>query len=585
MKAKKIAALGLSLMMTMSLCGDVLAADIPVQEEAAVVSVEDIAGETEDEEITFAESTDEGIYEDTGDSEDDVEIALESEDGEEESVEDAFSSEENTAALEDEDIAAHRELDEDNGDEIFSWHETEDGTVTITAYWGKESVVTIPSELKGHAVTTLDGIFTNSAGSPVAEVIIPDSVQTIEKSFMNCPNLTKITLGSGVSEIDDTYTFFECPKLKTVIVNDKNTAYSAENSILYNKTKTKIEHVFEGISGNIKISDKIEEIEDHQFEDRPGITGITLPGGLKRIGYAAFKNCTGLTSVVIPDSVQEIYMWAFYGCSSLSSVSIGRGVKSIYSPAFGNCASLKSLVIPPEVTWLEQYALGYYYDSDAGKDVQVRDFVIYGEKGSAAEKYANEYGFTFVSKSFSGGTSSDTQNYNIITASNKTMTVSASKARTWAINAKAKGGAKLNYKSSNTKVKVSSTGKVTIPKKFAGTVKITITASATKAYAKTSKVVTLTVKKAANPMKVTTKNQKIKASAIKKKAKTFTIKVTKAQGKVTYKSSAAKYIKVAKNGKVTIRKRTPKGKYKITVTAAGKGIYGKKSKVITITVK
>ena len=66
---------------------------------------------------------------------------------------------------------------------------------------------------------------------------------------------------------------------------------------------------------------------------------------------------------------------------------------------------------------------------------------------------------------------------------------------------------------------------------------ITITASATKAYAKTSKVVTLTVKK------------------------------------------------VAKNGKVTIRKRTPKGKYKITVTAAGKGIYGKKSKVITITIK
>ena len=282
MKAKKIAALGLSLMMAMSLGGDVLAADIPVQEEAAVVSVEDIAGETEDEEITFAESADEGTYEDAGDTEDDVEIAIESEVGEEESVEDAFSSEENTAALEDEDIAAYRELDEDNGDEIFSWHETEDGTVTITAYWGKESVVTIPSELKGHAVTTLDGIFTNSAGSPVTEVIIPDSVQIIEKSFMNCPNFTKITLGSGVTSIDE-YTFFECPKLKTVIVSDKNTAYSAENSILYNKAKTKIEHVFEGISGNIKISDKIEEIEDHQFEDRPGITGITLPGGLKRI--------------------------------------------------------------------------------------------------------------------------------------------------------------------------------------------------------------------------------------------------------------------------------------------------------------
>ena len=582
MKAKKIAALGLSLMMTMSLCGDVLAADIPVQEEAAVVSVEDIAGETEDEEITFAESADEGTGENVGDAETDEEIAVESEDGEEESVEDAFSSEENTAALEDEDIAAHRELDESDADDIFAWYETEDGTVTITAYWGKESVVKIPSELKGHAVTTLDNVFSNS--SAVTEVIIPDSVQTIKKSFMNWPNLTKITLGSGVSEIDDTYTFFECPKLKTMIVSDKNTTYSAENGILYNKAKTEIKYVCEGISGDIKISDKVEEIKDRQFWERSGMTGITLPNGLKRIGRNAFYYCTGLTSVVIPDSVQEIDMWAFKGCYGIRSVSLGRGVKYLHD-SFTDSKVLTSIVIPPEVKGMEHYAVGYYYDSDANEMVQVRDFVIYGEKGSAAEKYANEYGFTFVSKSFSGGTSSDTQNYNIITASNKTMTVSASKVRTWSINAKAKGGAKLSYKSSNAKVKVSSTGKVTIPKKFAGTVKITITASATKAYAKTSKVVTLTVKKAANPMKVTTKNQKIKASAIKKKAKTFTIKVTKAQGKVTYKSSASKYIKVAKNGKVTIRKRTPKGKYKITVTAAGKGIYGKKSKVITITVK
>ena len=582
MKAKKIAALGLSLMMTMSLCGDVLAADIPVQEEAAVVSVEDIAGETEDEEITFAESADEGTGENVGDAETDEEIAVESEDGEEESVEDAFSSEENTAALEDEDIAAHRELDESDADDIFAWYETEDGTVTITAYWGKESVVKIPSELKGHAVTTLDNVFSNS--SAVTEVIIPDSVQTIKKSFMNWPNLTKITLGSGVSEIDDTYTFFECPKLKTMIVSDKNTTYSAENGILYNKAKTEIKYVCEGISGDIKISDKVEEIKDRQFWERSGMTGITLPNGLKRIGRNAFYYCTGLTSVVIPDSVQEIDMWAFKGCYGIRSVSLGRGVKYLHD-SFTDSKVLTSIVIPPEVKGMEHYAVGYYYDSDANEMVQVRDFVIYGEKGSAAEKYANEYGFTFVSKSFSGGTSSDTQNYNIITASNKTMTVSASKVRTWSINAKTKGGAKLSYKSSNAKVKVSSTGKVTIPKKFAGTVKITITASATKAYAKTSKVVTLTVKKAANPMKVTTKNQKIKASAIKKKAKTFTIKVTKAQGKVTYKSSASKYIKVAKNGKVTIRKRTPKGKYKITVTAAGKGIYGKKSKVITITVK
>ena len=97
---------------------------------------------------------------------------------------------------------------------------------------------------------------------------------------------------------------------------------------------------------------------------------------------------------------------------------------------------------------------------------------------------------------------------------------------------------KLTYTSSNSKVKVSSAGKVTVPKKFAGKVKITIKTG------KVSKTVTLTVKKAANPMKIVKKNQKVKASAVKKKAKTFRIKVTKAQGKVSYKSSNSKYVKV-----------------------------------------
>ena len=581
MKAKKIAALGLSLIMTMSLYGDVLAADIPVQEEMEAVSVEDAAGETEDEEITFAESADEEIGEDTGDTADDEEITVESEDGEEEHNENVFSSEENTAVFEGEDVVTYQESDYD--DDIFEWYENEDGTATLISYKGTKNIVTIPSEFRGHPVTKLEWAFNTCTKCSVMEVIIPDSVQTIEHSFEACPNITKIILGSGVTSIDEE-AFDGCPNLKTVIVSDENTVYSAENSILYNKAKTEIKDVLEGISGNVKISDKVEEIKNSQFWGRSELKGITLPDGLKRIGYNAFRGCTGLMGIAIPDSVQEIDPGAFKECSGLRSVSLGRGVKHLYG-SFTDSISLTNIVIPPEVTEMDQYAVGYYYDSFLNKEVKIKGFIIYGEKGSAAEKYANEYDFTFVSKSFSGGTSSDTQNYNIITASNKTMTVSASKVRTWSINAKAKGGAKLSYKSSNAKVKVSSTGKVTIPKKFAGTVKITITASATKAYAKTSKVVTLTVKKAANPMKVTTKNQKIKASAIKKKAKTFTIKVTKAQGKVTYKSSASKYIKVAKNGKVTIRKRTPKGKYKITVTAAGKGIYGKKSKVITITVK
>ena len=72
---------------------------------------------------------------------------------------------------------------------------------------------------------------------------------------------------------------------------------------------------------------------------------------------------------------------------------------------------------------------------------------------------------------------------------------------------------------------------------------------------------------------------------LKKKGKSFQIKTkSKNKGKVTYKSSS-KYVKVSKKGKVTISKKAKKGTYKIKVTVAAKGNYGKCVKYIKIRVK
>ena len=81
---------------------------------------------------------------------------------------------------------------------------------------------------------------------------------------------------------------------------------------------------------------------------------------------------------------------------------------------------------------------------------------------------------------------------NVITAANATKVVSA-KAQSFRIGAKAKGGAKLTYKSNNKSVKVDAKGKVTIAKKFVGQATITITAAETKKYDPASKKVTVTV--------------------------------------------------------------------------------------------
>lgn len=317
-----------------------------------------------------------------------------------------------------------------------------------------------------------------------------------------------------------------------------------------------------GTVRNVIVPDTVTTIGQGAFKNCKNLESIVLPKRLQEIYREAFQNCVKLKSIVLPNTIKKIGISAFEGCSSLSSVTLGTGLREIGIWAFNDCPSLKSITIPANVTYIGAKAFGS------------TPITVYGYSGSAAEEeYAGKSGnvtFVLLDKKTTGVT---------IKASDKTMTASASKSQSWTIGAKASNGAKLTYKSNNAKVKVSSSGKVTVPKKFAGTVKITIKTG------KTSKVVTLTVKKASNPLKVVTKNQKIKASAVKKKAKTFKVKVTKAQGKVSYKSSKPKYVTVSAKGKVTIKKGTPKGKYKITVTAKGKGIYNKKSKTITITVK
>lgn len=317
-----------------------------------------------------------------------------------------------------------------------------------------------------------------------------------------------------------------------------------------------------GTVRNVVVPDTVTTIGEGAFESCKNLESIVLSKRLQEIYRSAFHNCTKLKSIVLPNTMRKIGISAFEGCHSLSSVTLSTGLREIGIWAFNDCPSLKSITIPANVTYIGAKAFGS------------TPITVYGYSGSAAEEeYAGKSGnvtFVLLDKKTTGVT---------IKASDKTMTASASKSQSWTIGAKASNGAKLTYKSNNAKVKVSSSGKVTVPKKFVGTVKITIKTK------KTSKVVTLTVKKASNPLKVRTKNQKIKASAVKKKAKTFTVKVTKAQGKVSYKSSKPKYVTVSAKGKVTIKKGTPKGKYKITVTAKGKGIYNKKSKTITITVK
>ncbi len=86
----------------------------------------------------------------------------------------------------------------------------------------------------------------------------------------------------------------------------------------------------------------------------------------------------------------------------------------------------------------------------------------------------------------------DTRSAGKVTASGKTLTAK-NKKQTVRIKASALGGAKLSYESGDKKVKVNSAGVVTLPKGYAGVVKLTIRAAATSAYQSAKKTIKLKV--------------------------------------------------------------------------------------------
>jgi len=251
-------------------------------------------------------------------------------------------------------------------------------------------------------------------GTKITEVTIPESVEAIRYSaFQNCKGLTEVTIPETVKEIED-YVFLNCDNLNSITLPESlenlghaafsRTAYAnnEENytdGILYYKDMLLSSK--DDISGNIKIKDGTRIIAANAFGDGNNIASVTIPDSVEIIGRGCFSSCENLKSVKLSKNIAEIPSGLFSGCLSLESITIPENVKTIGDSAFFDCINLKYIVIPESVESFGTDAVGYYnpYYGDGSvlplEYSKVEGLVIAGYKGSAAEKYANEHGFTF----------------------------------------------------------------------------------------------------------------------------------------------------------------------------------------------
>lgn len=145
---------------------------------------------------------------------------------------------------------------------------------------------------------------------------------------------------------------------------------------------------------NVKLNEGLEEIGSYAFSTQSGLSEISLPESLKKIGNDAFY-WTSVNEISIPDSVTSIGSAAFSLCSNLTYVKLPSGITKIPSAIFRNSRSIKTFVIPQSITGFDGVS-PFTYDIKTEDSFRPSSAMVYGAAGSYAQDFATKYGYEFV---------------------------------------------------------------------------------------------------------------------------------------------------------------------------------------------
>ena len=321
-------------------------------------------------------------------------------------------------------------------------YQIEDGCATITGYVGNGGVIEIPVSLDGYPVTKI-GSSAFQSNRNIFGVTIPDHIVFLgDHAFADCTSLFTVSIENGSIvfggevSFNTKRTFQGCTSLQTVELPEGITSIpslmfigcTSLNNFEIPETVTVIEHnafySCENLS-NITIPKSVKTIESGAFGGCVNLQTATFQPGLQTIEAGAFQNCRSLKNIQIPNTVVFLGDHAFadcvslcaasiesesivfggeasfntkrtfQGCTSLQSVEFAEGTTAIGEIMFRDCVSLTKIAIPSSVIKIGNVQSSHVDITDSTFGDCKDTLIIYGQKGSFAERYANANGIRF----------------------------------------------------------------------------------------------------------------------------------------------------------------------------------------------
>lgn len=239
---------------------------------------------------------------------------------------------------------------------------------------------------------------------------VPNTVTKLAKvSFSGC-KLNKLNLPNNLKYIDESA--FTETSLKTLSIPE-SVEYIGKYTFLMSGIETvnipkRIATIEEGTFSccinlkSVTIDNNIKHIGDYAFSRCYNLSDINISNNVTSIGKGAFQS-TIIQKIELPASLESIGEYAFNDCQNLQEVTIPNKEVNINNRAFYNCPELNTVTIPAKVKEIGKNAFGYQgnifdeEDYEYGEENSIQDFKITGYSNTAAETYAKENGFEFIS--------------------------------------------------------------------------------------------------------------------------------------------------------------------------------------------
>ncbi len=154
---------------------------------------------------------------------------------------------------------------------------------------------------------------------------------------------------------------------------------------------------------SVEIMDGVTYVGNRVFDGYFEITELSLGNTVTEIGTRAFYEDIGISSVTFPDSLEKIGADAF-SYTGLTEAKFGLGLKTVGESAFSS-KKLKKITVPYGIQTISEHAFGYYLFNDYEK---VSGVTLYGYENTEAERYADDNPhITFVPLTLTEGKTGD----------------------------------------------------------------------------------------------------------------------------------------------------------------------------------